>query len=73
MDAVNGTFASLAQDAVVGNFGGTDLKISYTGARQAIGNDIVLYTDASGSPYDTWAALKGLDGTPGGSCQKRRS
>jgi autotransporter-associated beta strand protein len=59
VDAVNGTFASLAQDAVVGNYGGTDLKISYTGdsGSNAItgGNDIVLYTDASGTPYDTWA------------------
>jgi len=69
VDAVSGTFASLAQDAVVGNYGGTDLKISYTGdsGTSAItgGNDIVLYTDASGSAYDTWAALKGLTGAPG--------
>jgi len=59
VDAVTGTFAGKAQDAVVGNYGGTDLKISYTGdsGTSAItgGNDIVLYTDASGSPYDTWA------------------
>jgi fibronectin-binding autotransporter adhesin len=52
-DPVTGTFTGLAQDAVVGNFGGTDLKISYTGND---GNDIVLYTAASGSPYDTWVA-----------------
>ena len=51
-DAVNGTFAGLVQDAVIGNFGGTDLKISYTGGD---GNDIVLYTAASGTPYSTWA------------------
>jgi autotransporter-associated beta strand protein len=69
VDAVTGTFFGLAQDAVVGNFGGTDLKISYTGdsGTSAItgGNDIVLYTDATGSAYDTWAALKGLTGAPG--------
>ena len=53
VDVVTGTFSGLTQDAVVGNFGGTDLKISYTGGD---GNDIVLYTDASGSPFDTWAA-----------------
>jgi autotransporter-associated beta strand protein len=63
-DAVTGTFAGLAQNAVVGNYGGTDLKISYTGGD---GNDIVLYTDASGSPYDTWATAKGLTGLPGSS------
>jgi hypothetical protein len=40
------------QDAVVGTFGGTDLKISYTGGD---GNDIVLYTAGSGTPYGTWA------------------
>ena len=67
VDAVTGTFAGKAQDAVVGNYGGTDLKISYTGdsGTSAItgGNDIVLYTDASGSPYDTWANgyLSGAD------------
>jgi autotransporter-associated beta strand protein len=59
MDSVSGTFSGLAQGAVVGNYGGTDLKISYTGNSDtnAItgGNDIVLYTGAS-SPYDTWAA-----------------
>lgn len=53
VDAVSGTFAGLAQDAVVVSPGGTDLKISYTGGD---GNDIVLYTGASGSPYATWAA-----------------
>jgi autotransporter-associated beta strand protein len=51
-DAVTGTFAGLAQDAVVGTFGGTDLKISYTGGD---GNDVVLYTEGSGTPYSTWA------------------
>lgn len=59
-DPVAGTFAGLAQNAVVGNYGGTDLKISYTGdsGTSAIsgGNDIVLYTDATATPYDTWAA-----------------
>lgn len=59
-DAIIGTFDGLAQDAVVGSYGGTDLKISYTGdfGTSAItgGNDIVLYTVASGNPYDTWAA-----------------
>ncbi len=58
-DAVTGTFSGLAQDAVVGNYGGIDLKISYTGdvGTSAItgGNDIVLY-GASSSPYETWAA-----------------
>jgi autotransporter-associated beta strand protein len=51
-DAVIGTFAGLTQDALVGTFGGTALKISYTGGD---GNDIVLYTTASGSPYSSWA------------------
>jgi autotransporter-associated beta strand protein len=51
-DAVTGTFFNLIQDAVVGTFGGTDLKISYTGGD---GNDIVLYTAGSGTPYGTWA------------------
>jgi autotransporter-associated beta strand protein len=60
-DAVTGTFASLPQDAVVGTFGGTDLKISYTGdsGTSAItgGNDIVLYTEESAlTPYESWAA-----------------
>jgi autotransporter-associated beta strand protein len=59
VDAVSGTFSGLAQGAVVGNYGGTSLKISYTGdsGTNAItgGNDIVLYGAAS-SPYDTWAA-----------------
>ena len=65
VDAVSNQFAGLSQDGVVGNYGGTDLKISYTGdsATNAItgGNDVVLYTDGGGSPYSTWAALKGLD------------
>ena len=57
VDAVSGTFAGLAQDAVVGTFGGTDLKISYTGGD---GNDVVLFTDAAGgSPYNTWAVTNG--------------
>ena len=58
-DAVTGTFSGLAQDAVVGNYGGINLKISYTGdvGTNAItgGNDIVLY-GASSSPYAAWAA-----------------
>jgi len=58
-DAVTGIFSGLAQDAVVGTFGGTDLKISYTGdsgtSATTGGNDIVLYTTSS-SPYGTWAA-----------------
>ena len=60
-DAVTGTFAGLAQDAVVGNFGGTDLKISYTGGD---GNDIVLYTEGSGSAYDTWKAANAPGSNP---------
>jgi autotransporter-associated beta strand protein len=59
VDAISGTFAGLAQDAVVGTYGGTPLKISYTGdsVSNALtgGNDIVLYTDAGGSPYATWS------------------
>jgi autotransporter-associated beta strand protein len=51
-DVVSGTFSGLIQGAVVGTFGGTELKISYTGGD---GNDIVLYTEGSGSPYSTWA------------------
>jgi hypothetical protein len=66
-DAVTGTFSGFVQDAVVGNFGGTDLKISYTGdiGTSALtgGNDIVLYTDGGGgSAYDTWATSKSLTG-----------
>jgi autotransporter-associated beta strand protein len=69
VDAVTGTFAGLAQDGVVGNYGGTDLKISYTGdsgsGALTGGNDIVLHADGVASPYATWAALKGLTGAPG--------
>ena len=58
-DPVTGTFAGLPQDAVVGNYGGTPLKISYTGdfGTSAItgGNDIVLYA-VPPSPYSTWTA-----------------
>jgi autotransporter-associated beta strand protein len=60
-DAVTGTFASLPQDAVVGTFGGADLKISYTGdsGTSAItgGNDIVLYIEGAAlTPYQNWAS-----------------
>ena len=61
VDAVTGTFADLAQDAVVGTYGGTDLKISYTGGD---GNDIVLYTEGSGSAYDTWKAANAPGSNP---------
>jgi hypothetical protein len=66
VDAVSGTFAGLAQGAVVSTSGGIDLKISYTGDSTSSdltgGNDIVLYAVASGlaTPYDTWAGEKGL-------------
>jgi hypothetical protein len=69
VDAITGTFFGLAQDTVIGNYDGTDLKISYTGdsVTNAVtgGNDIVLYTDAGGSVYDVWALAKGLTGGPG--------
>ena len=60
-DAVSGTFAGLAQNALVGTFGGLDLKISYTGdsgtSALSGGNDIVLYAEngGGGSPYENWA------------------
>jgi autotransporter-associated beta strand protein len=66
VDAITGTFFGLAQDTVIGNYDGTDLKISYTGdsVTNAVtgGNDIVLYTN---SVYDAWALAKGLTGVPG--------
>ena len=52
---LSGTFAGLPQDALVGNFGGTDLFISYTAGN---GNDIALYT----IPEPTSLALLGLGG-----------
>lgn len=63
VEGVTGTFASLPQDAVVGTFGGTELKISYTGDSGSAapnnitgGNDIVLYTEESAlTPYESWA------------------
>jgi autotransporter-associated beta strand protein len=63
VEGVTGTFASLPQDAVVGTFGGTELKISYTGDSGSAapnnitgGNDIVLYTEGSAlTPYESWA------------------
>ncbi len=39
---LSGTFNGLAEGGVVGNFGGTDLLISYTGDD---GNDVVLFTE----------------------------
>jgi autotransporter-associated beta strand protein len=69
VDAVSGTFATFGQDALVGTFGGINLKISYTGDSVGNtttgGNDIVLYAEAASTPYGDWAIAKGLDGTPG--------
>ncbi len=68
VDAVAGTFKDFGQGAIVGNFGGVDLKISYTGdsgtSSLTGGNDIVLYVDSSGgTPFETWAATGTLPGT----------
>ena len=41
-----GAFSGLPQGALVGNFGGTDLFIDYASGD---GNDVVLYTAATGS------------------------
>ncbi|RYD45902.1 MAG: PEP-CTERM sorting domain-containing protein [Verrucomicrobiaceae bacterium] len=60
---LTGTFAGLAEGGVVGNFGGRDLFITYTGnfgdtgtVETFGGNDIVLYT----VPEPSAAALGGL-------------
>jgi autotransporter-associated beta strand protein len=53
VDAVTGTFATLPQGALVGTYGGFDLRISYlgdsVGGTTAGGNDIVLYAETSGA------------------------
>jgi autotransporter-associated beta strand protein len=60
-DAVTGTFAGLAQDALVDTFGSFNLKISYegdsVGGTLTGGNDIVLYAESTGggTPYEDWA------------------
>ncbi|MCA9102262.1 MAG: hypothetical protein KDA63_13965 [Planctomycetales bacterium] len=45
----SGTFSGLGEGALVGNFGGIDLFISYLGGN---GNDVVLFTLAAGLPGD---------------------
>ena len=46
---LNGTFAGLTEGALVGNFGGTDLFISYAGGD---GNDVSLFTTLAGLSGD---------------------
>ena len=47
--ALSGTFAGLAEGALVGNFGGTDLFVSYVGGD---GNDVSLFTTLAGLSGD---------------------
>ncbi len=48
-DTLSGTFAGLAEGALVGNFGGTDLFVSYAGGD---GNDVSLFTTLAGLSGD---------------------
>ena len=53
-----GTFAGLGENALVGNFGGTDLFISYAGGD---GNDVVLFTDGTPGDFDNDGDVDGRD------------
>ncbi len=54
---VNGTFSGLAEGAIVGNFDGLDLFISYEGGD---GNDVTLFTLLSGD-FDGDGDVDGVD------------
>lgn len=56
---LTGTFNGLAEGATV-NVGANSFTLSYVDSSR-----ITLTSTTSGSPYAAWAALKGLDGTPG--------
>ncbi len=78
VDGVIGSLSGLAQDSIVGTYGGVNLKISYTGdsVNNTIsgGNDVVLYADGAViSAYDSWASSKGLTGLPNSSTDPAKS
>ena len=56
----SGGFAGLAQGALVGSFGGTDLFITYTGGN---GNDVALFTAGLTGDYNNNDTLDAADYT----------
>ncbi len=55
---LTGTFAGLADGALVGNFGGTDLFIDYDGGD---GNDVALFTAGLPGDFDNDGDVDGAD------------